>query len=284
MFKSILLAVDASHYSEVCTRYAIEHAKLLGARITGLSVLDRKEIAIVYPYYYPSADFPPVFDESVLENTQFIRRQKERAEEVLSRVGEECRREDIPFEQEIREGLVPEVILETAQCCDLLYLGQRGAGAQYSTGLLGSNLESVVRRLKLPVIVTPHSYRTLQRILVCFDGSECALRSLRAAVRLAASCPKGSLQLRLLIVHDDESVARQVSESAMKYLSAYELPDILIHRKGDPVEQIVACIEEEDIDLAAMGAYGHSRIRELVLGSTTEAILRQLNRAVLLHH
>lgn len=284
MFKSILLAVDASHYSEVCTRYALEHAKLLQARITGLSVLDRKEIAIIYPYYYPTADFPPIFDESILENSELIQRQKEHAEEVLARIGEECRKEEIPFNREIREGLVPEVILEEAQCCDLLYLGQRGAGAQYSTGLLGSNLESVVRRSQLPVIVTPHMYRTLQQILVCFDGSEYALRALRMAVQFAASCPKGSIQIRLLVVHDNEQTARQIVETACKYLTAYQIPDIFLHRKGDPAEQIIECMTQENTDLVAMGAYGHSRIRELVLGSTTETILRKINRAVLLHH
>ena len=284
MYRSILLAVDASHYSEVCTRYAMEHAKLIGAKITGLSVLDRKEIAIVYPYYYPSADFPPIFDETILENADLIQKQKDRAEEVLRRVETECNEMDVSFSAAIKEGIVSEVILDEAQCCDLLFLGQRGAGAQYNTGLLGSNLESVVRRSKLPVIVTPHAYRTLQRILVCFDGSEYALRALRAAVHLAVSCPKGIIQLRLLIVNECEETARKIAETAVKYLSAYQIPDILIHRKGDPVEQIISCSNDENADLVAMGAYGHSRIRELVLGSTTEAILRQIKRAVLLHH
>jgi len=284
MFKSILLAVDSSHYSEVCTRYALEHAKLLGAKITGLSVLDRKEMAIIYPYYYPSADFPPIFDESILENTELVQKQKERAQDVLHRIATECREMDIPFSAEIRDGLVPDVILEEAQCCDLLFLGKHGSGAQFSSGLLGSNLESVVRRSSLPVIVTPHSYRTLQRILVCFDGSEYALRALRVAVNLAVSCPQEIIQLRLLVVQDNEETARQLAEMAVKYLSAYHFPDILLFRRGDPVEQIIDCANEENADLVAIGAYGHSRIRELVLGSTTESILRQINRAVLLHH
>lgn len=284
MFKSVLLAVDASHYSEVCTRYAMEHAKLLQARITGLNVLDRKEIAIIYPYYYPTADFPPIFDDSVLENSELIQRQKDRALEILKRIEDECCKEEIPFSPVIREGLVPEVIFEEAQCCDLLYMGQRGAGAQYNTGLLGSNLESVVRRSKLPVIVTPHMYRTLQRIMVCFDGSEYALRALRAAVQFAASCPKGSIQLRLLVVNDNEESARQIADTAFKYLTAYQMPDIFLFRKGDPAEQIIECAARENADLVAMGAFGHSRIREMVLGCTTDAILRKINRAVLLHH
>ncbi|HQH71903.1 MAG TPA: universal stress protein [bacterium] len=284
MFKSILLAVDSSRYSEVCTRYALEYAKLLGAKITGLSVLDRKEIAIVYPYYYPTADFPPVFDETVLENSELFERQKQRADEVLRRVEEDCRKMEIPCVCEIRDGLVPEVILEEAQSADLLFAGQRGAGAEYTKGLLGSNLENVVRRSSIPIIITPHIYRTLQHILVCFDGSEYSIRALRAAVHLAAACPKGCVTLRLLVVHDNEEAAQQIAGKAVKYLQAYDMKEIFLHRQGDPADQIIECAQSENIDLVAMGAYGHSRIRELMLGSTTETILRHVSRAVLLHH
>ncbi len=284
MFKSLLLAVDASHYSEVCTRYAMEHAKLLGAKITGLSVIDRKEIAIIYPYYYPSADFPPVFDESIQENNELFQEQKERAEEILSKVESKCLQMDIPFSREIREGLVSEVILDEAQSCDMLFAGQRGSGAQFSTGFIGSNLEKVIRHSSMPVIITPHSYRTLQKILVCFDGSEYALRALRAAVHLAVSCPKGSITFKLLVVNNSEEEAQIIAQAALKYLDAYQMHDIFIHRTGDTVKQIISCVKEEDIDLVAIGAYGQSRIREWVLGSTTESILREINRAILLHH
>lgn len=284
MFKSILLAVDASHYSEVCTRYALECAGMLGSKITALSVIDRKEIAIVYPYYYPSADFPPVFDESILENNELYQKQKQRAEEVLNRVERECQSLNIQFERLMKEGLVPDIILEEAQTTDLLFIGQRGSGAEYSSGLLGSNLESVVRQSNLPVIATPRTYRTLQRILVCFDGSEYAGRALRAAAHFAAACPKGTVTLRLLVVSDDETKAKTLSEKAEKYLQAYQINLNPILSQGDPTEQIIAISESENIDLIAMGAYGHSRIRELVLGSTTESVLRRANRALLLHH
>ncbi|MEW6238507.1 MAG: universal stress protein [Candidatus Omnitrophota bacterium] len=284
MYKSVLLAVDASRYSEVCMRYALEYSKWLGAQITILSVVDRKEFAIVYPYYYPTADFPPVFDESVFEKNELLSKQWERAENLLNRIQEECRKAGLTARCEIREGIVTDMILEEAKCCDLLFLGQRGAGADFSTGLLGSNLESVIRRSDIPVIVTPHSYRTLQRILVCFDGGEYSVKTLRSAAHLYACCPHNSIKMKLLVVHEDEIEARQVADKALKYLDAYQLRDILEIRQGDPAEQIVAAAKEDDVDLVAMGAYGHARVRELVLGSTTECVLRNINRAVLLQH
>jgi len=107
---------------------------------------------------------------------------------------------------------------------------------------------------------------------------------LRSAAHLYAYCPQNSIKMKLLVVHEDEVEARQVADKALKYLDAYQLRDILEIRQGDPAEQIVAAAKEDDVDLVAMGAYGHARVRELVLGSTTECVLRNINRAVLLQH
>ncbi|RJP24389.1 MAG: universal stress protein [Candidatus Omnitrophota bacterium] len=284
MYKSILLAVDSSHYSEVCTRYALEYTKVLNAHINILTVLDRKEYATVFPYYYPSADFPPVFDESVFERNELYDKQRKRAEHLLSRIRSECEHLEVSFSCAMQEGIVAEIILEEVQSSDLLFVGQRGLGAEFSTGLLGSNLESVVRRSRLPVIVTPHVYRTLQKILVCFDGSEYSLQALRTAAHLAASITDRNVSLRLLVVQNSEETARQLAQKALKYLDAYQMHDIFVYKSGDPAEIIVDASREEDVDLIAMGAYGHSHMREMVLGSTTERVLRKMNRALLLHH
>lgn len=284
MFKSILLAVDASKYSEVCTVYALEYAHRLGAKITALSVLDHKEIAIVYPYFYPTVDFPPVFDESIFEKHDLFDKQKKRAIDVLHRIETKCQEANVGCSKEIRDGLVSEIILEETQTADLLFAGQRGAGADYSTGLLGSNLESVIRRSSIPVIITPQKFRPLKKILVCFDGSDYAAKSLRAAVHLAVSCPEGNVALRLLVVGDDDDAAQAISSKAVKYLDAYQIGDIFIHRRGDVATGIIETADTENADLVTMGAYGHSRIRELVLGSTTETVLRNIHLPVLLHH
>ncbi len=284
MFKSILLAVDASRYSEVCTRYAVEFAKIWNARIMGLSVVDHKEFAIVYPYYYPTADFPPLFDEAVFEKNELLLKQRERAEEILQRIKTECEKQGIDFQCEVREGIVTDTILEECSCCDILFLGQRGVGAPFSSGLLGSNLENVVRRSALPVIVTPHTYRPLRKVLACFDGSDYSVKAIQTAARFCSACPDRSTSLKLLVVDDDEEKARKIAEKAVRYLEAYSIYDVLVTRKGEPAEQIVAAAEEEDADLVAMGAYGHSHVREMVLGSTTERVLRNVNRALLLHH
>ncbi|WP_308189058.1 universal stress protein [Nostoc favosum] len=51
---------------------------------------------------------------------------------------------------------------------------------------------------------------------------------------------------------------------------------------GEPEKVIANYVEKQDINLLIMGAYGHSRIRHLVIGSTTAQMLRSSHIPVLL--
>ena len=57
-------------------------------------------------------------------------------------------------------------------------------------------------------------------------------------------------------------------------LASYNLTSSCEVLTGHVPEQIVSCITERGFDLLFIGAYGHSRILEMVLGSTTEYVLR----------
>jgi hypothetical protein len=64
------------------------------------------------------------------------------------------------------------------------------------------------------------------------------------------------------------------------YVTAHQadLPDAL------PIEHLLSHIADQGSDLLVMGAYGHSRLRELVLGGVTRTILREMTVPVLMAH
>ena len=59
-------------------------------------------------------------------------------------------------------------------------------------------------------------------------------------------------------------------------------PAAIRHRGGKPAESIIDASTEVDFGLVAMGAYGHTRIRELILGSTTDEVMRTAAKPLLL--
>jgi nucleotide-binding universal stress UspA family protein len=76
------------------------------------------------------------------------------------------------------------------------------------------------------------------------------------------------------VTNREKGSEEKILEEARHYLSSYELAPTLLSVTGHPNQCIIDCIKGHGHDLLFIGAYGHSRIIEMVLGSTTEYVLR----------
>src|SRR5262249_601525 len=97
-----------------------------------------------------------------------------------------------------------------------------------------------------------------------------------AAMHAAAEVAT-ALALPLTVLHvsrDDSSESARALDEARRYLHSYDLPLTCQAMAGAPHQTIVDVIRQGGHDLLFIGAYGHSRIIEMVLGSTTEYVLR----------
>jgi nucleotide-binding universal stress UspA family protein len=159
-------------------------------------------------------------------------------------------------------------------------MGHRGVNEQFSTGLLGSTTESVARKSPKPVLVSPMRFQEVSRPLLAYDGSQRASAAMHAAAELATA-----LSLPLTVLHvarDETGNDAKVLEEARRYLASYGLAVDCQTVTGYPHQRIVEFIKERRHDLLFIGAYGHSRIIEMVLGSTTEYVLRNSHCPVFL--
>jgi len=168
-------------------------------------------------------------------------------------------------------GIVANEICDQARVADLVVMGHRGVNEQFSSGLLGSTTESVTRRSPKPVLVSPMRFREVTRPLLAYDGSQRASAAMHAAAELTTAL---GLPLTVLHVAREDSGDARVLDEARRYLHSYDLAVTFETVRGHPHERIVEFIGARDHDLLFIGAYGHSRIIEMVLGSTTEYVLR----------
>jgi nucleotide-binding universal stress UspA family protein len=150
-------------------------------------------------------------------------------------------------------------------------LGRRGVNEQFSTGLLGGTTESVARKSPKPVLVCPAGFREVAKPLLAYDGSQRASAAMHTAAEVTSA-----LGLPLTVVHvaRDGADAEPVLAEARRYLAAYDVPVTYKALTGPPHQRIVDVLRDGAYDLLFIGAYGHSRIIEMVLGSTTEYVLR----------
>ena len=270
MVKSILLAVDGSAYTEFVLKYGVALAKAFDAHLRVLTVVDVRffEWAVAIGV----EGFAPVLPSTTFqEESQKIL--EEKADKVLQRAGEMLTAEGVKFSLEKESGSPVEVICEKVKVADLLVMGSRGEFEKWSDKMLGATFESVSRLSIKPIFVVHKEYRPIQKIMLAYDGSENSNRALPWAGFWAE---KFQTPLVVLTVHDDAEEGQTVLNEATAYLQSYNIPEMqTLLKSGDTAETIVGTAREINADVIAMGSYGHSRIREAILGSTTVQVMRK---------
>jgi nucleotide-binding universal stress UspA family protein len=88
--------------------------------------------------------------------------------------------------------------------------------------------------------------------------------------------------LTVLHVGKDDAAAARVLDEARRYLTTRRIQAEYVTQPGHANEVILGTMAAGDHDLLVIGAYGHSRIIEMVLGSTTEYVLRNASAPVFL--
>ncbi len=278
MIKSILVGLDGSEHSHTAGAYARWLAEKLAARLVALHVVDLAAIEGTFFHDVSgSLGFEPYLDLS----SKIRDALKERGDLILESFNKEAGPGTPEAEVANTIGIVANEIAEHARVVDLVIIGHRGTNEKYSTGLLGSTAESITRKSPKPVFITPMDFRPCTKPLLAYDGSAKAASVMHQAAELCVQLGTG---LTVLTVTSDEKRGQEILDEADKYLTPYKLEVSLeLQRTGNAPERIANFIRERDHDLLFIGAYGHSRIIEMVLGSTTEYVLRNAECPVYLH-
>lgn len=169
----------------------------------------------------------------------------------------------------LRHGELVDILEAESSDRALTVIGKRGVAADFAKLHLGSNLERVLRSSGQPVLVASRAFQPIERMLVAFDGSASA----RKLVDMLARSPLAAgLECHVVMAGSVDTahvtwVEGQLQENQAK-CHVQVIP-------GDAAEVIPAYVEAHDMHLLAMGAYGHSKIRELLLGSTTTTLIRR---------
>jgi nucleotide-binding universal stress UspA family protein len=277
MIKSILVALDGSQHADSALEHGLALARRLRARLIGLHVLDIVSIEGSFLHDVSgSLGFEPYLDFS----SKMREALQERGQVLLDAFRTKCEHAGVVYDTALPMGIVANEICDQARIADLVIVGHRGVNEQFSTGLLGGTTESVTRKSPKPVLVTPLEFKEISRPLLAYDGSQRASAALHAAAEVASA-----LGLPLTVIHvakDNGADGDRALAEAQRYLQSYEISVTIKPLTGPPHQRIVDVLRDGGYDLLFIGAYGHSRIIEMVLGSTTEFVLRNSGAPVFL--
>jgi len=275
-YRTILVHVDrapsAGARINLAAQLALrEGAHLVGAAMTGVP-------------RYMLAGSP--YEGSGVMLAEYLRQANEQADVALAKFDELANRATCSFEH--RRDNVDEYagLCLQARYADLVVLSQADPADRDQGGLLQDLPEQVVLHGGRPVLLVPRSGSfdvPSRRALVAWNGSMQAARAITAALPLL----RGVAQVTLAVfgAEKDDHGAEPGADMAL-FLARHGLKVEVLRRplSGDAGEAILSMAADFNADLLVMGAYGHSRFRELIMGGATRSVLAQATLPVLMMH
>ena len=277
-YKNILIHLDNSIGCRNRLEVAFGLARDFDAELTG--------IFVVPTYIVPSYVEAQI---SVDLMTDITEKALARAEETVTSYRQLAEAARVTLQTAVVEGQIIPILREHSKYADLMILGQDHPedpdNASYGLA------DSLLFEGACACLVVPHSGKLAtpgKRSLLTWNASREAAHALREAMpllqradtvvvlssepddgnnELANGHPHAQAILQLLESHGIEAISSGINN-----------PDI------SPTDAIIAQAVEMDADLIVMGAYGHARLREIILGGVTRDLLKRAPTCLLLAH
>lgn len=280
--ENVLAAIDASAYATSVCGYAGWAAKRLSLPVELLHVVQkqdpitaRKDLSGAIGLGVKS----DLMEELVRLSEQGTRTEIEKGR-VLLQAGEQLLRGAGVTEVSAlhRHGGVVETILEREDHARIVVIGKRGVGHEYASDHVGSMIERVVRASEKPVLVASREYAEPKHVVFAYDASPAAERALE---RLANSPLFDGLPVTIVMAEADSEAQREkLARAEAAFASDHPVRVVIERGRAEKViPGVVAAIEQS---LLLMGAYGHSPIRRMIVGSTTTEMVRTVKAPVLM--
>ena len=276
--KNLLLHLDHSTgcLNRLDTAFALAHE--YDAAISGLFV--------VPDYVVPSYVEAQISVDLITDVTE---KAIARAEETLADYRRRADEAKVDFKAEVVEGQVIPILREHSKYTDLLLLGQDNPedpdNASYGLA------DALLFEGASPCMMVPHSGKLAtpgQRVLLTWNASRESARALREALPILQ---RASTIVVLSSEPDDgdTDVARGHPHAAelARFLDSHGIETVssgISDVDLSPSEAILGQAADMNADLIVMGAYGHARLREIILGGVTRDLLKQSTVPLFLAH
>jgi nucleotide-binding universal stress UspA family protein len=197
--------------------------------------------------------------------------ESETAHAIQAQFKELCDRAGVPGSLAAEPGEIARKICERALLADLVVLNVAhppGGGL----ASLGSGLRAIIWRCARPMLAVPGWSTEVNRALLAFDGSPKAREALFVATYLAE---RWQTALTVVAVADGSRVTPGALADAQRYLDLHELTAEFVNAAGPIADAILTLADERHINLLMLGGYSANPVKEVIVGSTVNRMLRE---------
>ena len=276
MIKDIVVNLSVGTSRDVATDFAVSVATTFDAHLTGVAFLYEPLVPVTDRYGFPSE----VIQSQRVEN-------EKGAKAAVTNFGKVVRRDAISAESRILDVTVtsaPSVFANIARRFDLAIMGQPEPHKPTLERLI---VEAVLFDSGRPVLIVPYIQRAglkLDRVMVCWDGGRSAARAVADAMPFIV----GAKAAEVVIVTSEPTKSNEmpgadIAHHLARHGEKVEIKPI-VTAETDVASTILSHAADASADFLVMGGYGHSRLREFVLGGVTRGILTSMTVPTLMSH
>ncbi len=268
MTKRILVGLAGTSYSDVAIRRAVDLARYHGAELTGVTVVDAKQLSSV-------GAAPIGAQESGIELREHrLQVTSERVEEVIAAFEEACTAGNVPYRVHREKGDAFDSMLSYSRYHDLTVFGLRSLFEYYfekeeSLELLGRLVGGGVR----PILAVSRQLRPIRRVLVAYNGSRGSAKTLRQFIQFRLW---PDMYLRIVTFGHVEEDPKKLLDNAAVYCRAHGVDPEVEHLSERPSRRLLPHAREWGADLIVMG---NSRRTLLLRKLFSETMLHVMQNA-----
>ncbi len=273
MIKDILVNLSVGKPRDIAGDFAVSTATLFGAHVSSIAIAPEPPIG--EPWEFAS----DIFDT-------YRAQQKVAAERAISAFETRARLAAVTYDSRMIADTVvdaADLFGITARHYDLSVVAQ---AEPQDDGIESLAIQAALFNSGRPVLVVPYIQREglkLGHLMVCWDGSRSAARAISDALPLLQRAG----QVDVITVEKEERrnvlSGAQIAEHLARHKLKVELKT-LVAPDSDAANVILSQAADSETDLIVMGGYGHSQLREFILGGVTRSILGSMTAPVFMAH
>jgi len=276
MIKDIVVNLSVGENGGPAGDYAVSVADTFGAHVVGIAFVFDPIVPISGTGYIPAE----VIDTQLADTQSAAKAAVDRFAASASRAGVSAE----PLTLSASAAGAGDQFGRLARRFDLAIVGQAEPETSAVEELIA---ESTLFQSGRPMIVVPYIQKAplkLDRVMVCWDGGRQAARAIADAMPILEKAGK----VEIVIVANERGKQDEIEGADMgQHLARHGLKvDVKRISSGniDVADALLSHVADSGTDFIVMGGYGHSRLREFVLGGVTHSILRSMTAPVLLSH
>ncbi len=280
MIKRILVPLDPDADTPVATRFAAEIARLHEATVTGLAVVDTEGIA----EGARGGGIGSLYFAEKLRN-RLTEETRGKAHELIQAFDAAMSGSGVAYRNAVEEGVPFRRINEDAKSHDLIVVGREPHFFYGHPEDRTQTLVHIVKESVCPVLTVREAYAPVQRVLMAYDGSAAAARTMQAFALLKPFGP--GIGVHLFVVYDgkDEQAEAQLRlQHAQGFLEAHGFTVSATTASGKPAALILQHAQQSGAQAIVMGAHAVAKWRQMAFGSTTATLLDEAGLPLFLFH